>query len=114
MKKLTKEIPINCKICEYCIEDYDTGKLICNFDESNTELLTLGVCGEFEIGKIRLVEFLEGMEKKIETLESENKLLKKIIKEKIEYAIELNEILIDLEDYNDLADTYIKKQKNWD
>lgn len=63
-----KKIPFNCRICKYCIEDYDTGELICNFDEENTDLLRLGECSEFKIGKIRLVELLEEMENKIKAL----------------------------------------------
>lgn len=110
---MTKEIPINCSICEYLIQDYDNGEFICSWDEFNPVLLPLGECSEFKIGKINLVEFLEKMKNKIESIESENKLLKTIIKEKIEYAIEINEVLTDSEGYNEFTDNYMKKQENW-
>ena len=150
---MSKEIPINCGICKYCIEDYDTGELICSFDEENPNLLSLGECHEFKLGKIRLVEFLEEKVKKIkaleewkkeaigsnniwmqntreeldknykyslmifkriEALESDNKLLKRIIKKKIEYAIEMSKNLEDpLFTSKYSGDNYRKKQKYW-
>lgn len=70
---MSKEIPINCRICKYCIEDYDTGELICNFDEENPNLLSLGECHEFKLGEIRLGEFLEEEVKKIKALEEKVK-----------------------------------------
>jgi len=72
---MSKEIPFNCKICKHCIEDYDTGELICNWDESNPDLLTLGECSEFKIGKIRLVETLEEFLNRLINLENKEKKL---------------------------------------
>lgn len=68
MKKLAKEIPINCKICVYCIQD-ENGKFFCSFDESNPNLLGLLECHELKLGIISLVEYLEERDKKISALE---------------------------------------------
>ena len=68
MKKLAKEIPINCKICVHCIQD-ENGKFFCSFDESNPNLLGLLECHELKLGIISLVEYLEERDKKISALE---------------------------------------------
>ena len=81
MKKLAKEIPINCKICVHCIQD-ENGKFFCSFDESNPNLLGLLECHELKLGIISLVEYLEERDKKISALE-----------EKINILEENNEIL---------------------
>lgn len=56
---------------------------------------------------------LSDFREKIEDLEFENKLLKQIIKEKIEYALAMNEALEESEGYNEFSDKYRKKQEVW-
>lgn len=74
---MTEEIPINCKICKFLIQDYDAGEFICNFGSPTSilNLLNLGECDEFKIGKIRLVEFLEKILNRLDKLEEKIKKL---------------------------------------
>jgi len=63
-----KEIPFNCKICKHLIEHYYTGELICDFEDGvNPDLIS--DCDEFKIGKLKLIEFLQERDKRIEALE---------------------------------------------
>lgn len=52
-------------------------------------------------------------EKRIEALESDNKLLKQITKEKIEYALVINEELEKSEGSNEFSSKYREKQEAW-